>query len=170
MFSFESEGFDLFWDKYPASCPRKVDKKKCKARWEIIFKAAKPEGREALFKAIMDGLERWISSSAWTSDGGKYIRAPLVWLNGDCWEDYPEASGTTPQTHEKPPRKPQKEDWCLCMERCVNCKQWACAKGRTTPPPMWPVPSIPEDCKDYSPIPPETTDVKKGTPTQEQLL
>ena len=87
--SFLEESFDSFWKNYPTSCPRKVDKKKCRAKWKTLFKDA--EDGDALLAAIMDGLEKWKASEQWKEDGGKYIRAPYVWLNNRNWEDAPAA-------------------------------------------------------------------------------
>lgn len=82
------EWFDLFWKTYPNTCPRKVDKKKCRDKFIRIISGEKERG-DRKFKDIMDGLERWIQSKMWNGDGGKFIKAPIVWLNGMCWEDSP---------------------------------------------------------------------------------
>lgn len=82
-----AELFDKFWSEYPASCPRKVDKKKCLDKFLKIFKDSKDV--EDKFGRIMSGLKIWRESELWNSDGGKYIKAPLVWLNGACWLDNP---------------------------------------------------------------------------------
>lgn len=74
--------FETFWKEYPG--PRKVDKKKCREK----FMAYRKKGVD--FKAIMDGLETWKRSAQWKSDGGAFIRAPLVWLNRENWNDKPE--------------------------------------------------------------------------------
>ena len=74
--------FETFWREYPG--PRKVDKKKCREK----FIAYRKKGVD--FKAMMDGLETWKRSAQWKSDGGAFIRAPLVWLNRENWNDKPE--------------------------------------------------------------------------------
>ena len=79
--------FDLFWAEYPSTCPRKYDKRKCVAKWEHILRGA--EDPNALFSAIMEGLAKWKRSAMWNEADGRYIKAPLVWLNGECWEDAP---------------------------------------------------------------------------------
>jgi hypothetical protein len=83
----EDMAFQRFWDAYPSSCPRKVDRKKCVAKFYSIMQNA--EDKFALMRSIMEGLERWKKCSTWAKDGGRFIRAPLVWLNGFCWEDTP---------------------------------------------------------------------------------
>lgn len=87
------ELFEKFWSEYPSSCPRKYDKRKCLAKWESVFRPAKDA--PALFAAVMDGLAKWKRSAMWNEADGRYIKAPLVWLNGSCWEDAPreEAGG-----------------------------------------------------------------------------
>lgn len=82
------EWFALFWKTYPDICPRKVDKKKCRDKFLRIISDAKECG-ERKFEEIMAGLGRWIQSEMWNGDGGRFIKAPLVWLNGMCWEDAP---------------------------------------------------------------------------------
>lgn len=79
--------FDAFWQAYPR-CIRKIDKKKCKAKLTAILK--KSDDAVSMFRTIMDGLEAWKQCSMWNNDDGKYICAPLVWLNGDRWDDRPE--------------------------------------------------------------------------------
>lgn len=78
---YEAE-FETFWKEYPG--PRKVDKKKCREK----FIAYRKKGVD--FKTIMDGLDTWKRSAQWKSDGGAFIRAPLVWLNRENWNDKPE--------------------------------------------------------------------------------
>lgn len=82
------EWFDLFWKTYPNTCPRKVDKKKCRDKFLRIISDAKGCG-DRKFEEIMAGLGKWMQSEMWSSDGGRFIKAPLVWLNGMCWEDSP---------------------------------------------------------------------------------
>lgn len=84
--------FAEFWKAYPAECPRKVDRKKCRDKFVKILKVTKDPN--ATFKSIMEGLSVWKVCDTWTSDGGQYIRAPLVWLNGQCWNDRPSKGAT----------------------------------------------------------------------------
>ncbi len=81
------ELFEAFWKAYPSECPRKTDKKKCKDKFTRILKASKDA--MATFNQIMEGLDVWKVCDTWTKDGGQFIRAPLVWLNGECWNDKP---------------------------------------------------------------------------------
>lgn len=88
--------FEDFWKAYPSECQRKVDKKKCREKFIKILTDA--NDATAIFDEIMDGLDIWKQSSLWKSEGGKYIRAPLVWLNNNSWEDNPRketANGNT---------------------------------------------------------------------------
>lgn len=81
------EMFTKFWEAYPSKCPRKVDKKKCLDKFTRILKDSKDVN--ATFNAVMLGLKVWCESELWNTDGGKFIKAPLVWLNGVCWSDNP---------------------------------------------------------------------------------
>ena len=79
--------FEEFWKAYPPNCPRKVDKAKCRAKY---LKCRAESGDPAAFDAACrEALDRWKASDLWTKDGGRYIRAPLVWLNSRSWEDAP---------------------------------------------------------------------------------
>jgi hypothetical protein len=79
--------FSKFWEAYPSNCPRKVDKKKCLDKFSRILKDSKDVN--TTFDTVMLGLKVWCESELWNSDGGKFIKAPLVWLNGSCWQDSP---------------------------------------------------------------------------------
>lgn len=78
--------FEDFWKSYPG--PRKVDKKKCRAKFERILSDAKSAKDE--LASIMDGLSKWKKCSTWNKDGGAFIRAPIVWLNNENWKDVPD--------------------------------------------------------------------------------
>ena len=49
----------------------------------------KSEDPTALHAEIIAGLERWCRSQDWVEDNGKFIKAPLVWLNQENWKDSP---------------------------------------------------------------------------------
>lgn len=85
------EMFDEFWKAYPSSCPRKVDKKKCRDKYMNILKSSKDP--EVMHNRILGGLEIWKVSDTWTKENGQFIRAPMVWLNGRNWEDAPTKGG-----------------------------------------------------------------------------
>lgn len=80
------QSFEAFWKSYPG--PRKVDKKKCRAKFERILSDSKSPEEE--LSSIMGGLEAWKRCSTWNKDGGAYIRAPIVWLNNENWKDVPD--------------------------------------------------------------------------------
>lgn len=83
----EDNAFSVFWDAYPSECPRKVDRKKCRAKFALIMRDA--DDKEAMLRKMLEGLARWRRCDTWVRDGGRFIRAPLVWLNGECWNDTP---------------------------------------------------------------------------------
>lgn len=75
--------FDEFWAAYPDGS-RKVDKKNCKEKYARILK----EG--VAHEKIMEGLSRWLKSSDWKKESGKYVPLPLTWLNQARWDAKPE--------------------------------------------------------------------------------
>lgn len=79
--------FAEFWSAYPSACPRKVDKKKCHDKYMVLMRDAKDAS--ALHSEIMNGIARWMKCDTWVRNGGQYIKAPLVWLNGNNWMDNP---------------------------------------------------------------------------------
>lgn len=74
--------FNDFWKMYPG--PRKTDKSKCHDKFIKILKAEKAP--DHMFERIMSGLNMWCASDDWKKDGGKFICAPLVWLNRERWD------------------------------------------------------------------------------------
>lgn len=74
--------FEAFWKEYPG--PRKIDKRKCQAKFERILLSAKSPKEMAT--QIMSGLARWKQSADWQKNNGQFICAPLVWLNNERWE------------------------------------------------------------------------------------
>ena len=74
--------FGAFWTAYPG--PRKTDKRKCKMKFIRILKDSKNPSDK--FDEIMDGLNKWMKTDTWIKDGGRFICAPLVWLNNERWE------------------------------------------------------------------------------------
>jgi hypothetical protein len=85
------EWFAEFWQHYAG--PRKADKAKCKAKYAAIIA---PHGRPefAIHQAIMLGLSRHLDCDQWAKDNGKWIPAPLVFLNRSQWEATPAPSMT----------------------------------------------------------------------------
>lgn len=79
------ELFDAFWSAYIG--PRKQDKKKCREKFARILKGSSDPVR--MFNTIMSGLDEWKVSDTWMKNDGQYVCAPLVWLNGERWNDHP---------------------------------------------------------------------------------
>ena len=84
--------FDEFWKAYPSECPRKSGRSKCLNKYISLLKAAKEP--TALHSAILAGIARWKHCLDWTEEGGRFIKAPLVWLNNENWEDAPKAAAS----------------------------------------------------------------------------
>lgn len=71
-------GFAAFWAAWPTS-DRKQAKGKCLEAW-------KKAGAEPQAALVVAHVERMKASSEWLRDGGRYIPAPLVYLNQRRWE------------------------------------------------------------------------------------
>jgi hypothetical protein len=71
-------GFDVFWTLWPKHT-RKVAQKQCAEKWRT-------QGCDAIAERVIAALRAAIKSEAWTKDKGKFIPAPLVWLNQNRWE------------------------------------------------------------------------------------
>ncbi len=98
--------FDLFWLKYP----NKKSKKKAQQIW-------KSRNLEKKFDEIIAGLDRYIKSDSWNSDGGAYIPHPTTFLNQERWLD--DISVKAPQLspedirekNEKEQNRRLREEW-----------------------------------------------------------
>ena len=84
----EKTMIEAWWKAYPG--PRKTDKKKCFEKFVRILRKSKDA--VSMFNRMMDGLARWKKCDTWTRDNGQYIRAPMVWLNNENWNDAPEST------------------------------------------------------------------------------
>ena len=80
----EPEGFTTFWSEYPGM--RKGSKGKCLAVWA----KGRCEG-EAL--AILGHIRSLKTSDDWKREGGRFVPAPLVYLNQRRWEGAETHSG-----------------------------------------------------------------------------
>ena len=76
--AFAPVGFSEFWKAWPPS-ERKGSKAKCADMWA-------KSGFEADTKQILGHVEAMKSSDGWRKDAGKFIPAPLVYLNGKRWD------------------------------------------------------------------------------------
>jgi len=69
--------FDLFWNMYPS----KTAKKKCQDKWDRMT--------EEEIKKSLDSVPKYLNTKN-VKEG--FIKNPLTWLNGGCWDDeYEEA-------------------------------------------------------------------------------
>lgn len=73
-------GFDAFWSAWPSGA-RKTAKVQCREKWASKGCASKAE-------EVMVSLEAFKASADWSREGGRFIPAPLVWLNQDRWEAF----------------------------------------------------------------------------------
>jgi uncharacterized protein YdaU (DUF1376 family) len=94
---FLSEGFALFWSKYP----RKTAKDKAEASWKRLNPS--PELEDQI---ISDVLKRKTSPD-WCKEGGQYIPHPTTYLNQKRWEEVIEVSKPIQTYSDGTPQK----DW-----------------------------------------------------------
>lgn len=71
--------FDDFWATWPKS-DRKQDKAKCQEKWVAL-------GADEIADKVIADVEFKKLTRKWQDDDGKYIEAPLVYLNNRRWED-----------------------------------------------------------------------------------
>ena len=71
--------FEEFWTAWPKS-DRKQDKVKCADKW-------RRQGFDEVADAILADVAGRRTGRKWLDDGGKFIEAPLTYLNGKRWED-----------------------------------------------------------------------------------
>lgn len=76
--SVEPAGFKAFWEAWPRS-KRKEARGKCLDAWK--------RGKlEASAGVILAHVESWKATEEWQKQGGQFIPAPLVYLNGRRWD------------------------------------------------------------------------------------
>jgi hypothetical protein len=73
-----TSGFDLFWSEWPKHA-RKTGKANCMSKW------AKDglEGRSEHIVAVVRAMRK---HELWLRENGRYIPAPLVWLNQERYD------------------------------------------------------------------------------------
>ncbi len=74
-----STRFDDFWTAWPKS-DRKQDKAKCQDKWEDLK-------LDNLADKVLADVETKKLTRKWQEDDGKFIEAPMVYLNNRRWED-----------------------------------------------------------------------------------
>ena len=75
------EGFLRFWEVWPKH-KRKTSRAKCLARWRA-------DGLEARADHVVGVVGRLVGSDEWRREAGRFIPAPLVWLNSQRWDCAP---------------------------------------------------------------------------------
>ena len=164
---FADRLFLEFWAKYPKECPRKVGKKKCRAKYALLMRNAKDS--TALHAAILAGIERWRRSQDWVEEEGRFIKAPLVWLNQENWNDDPapyaprrtkaeleaqSAEERRLKAHRAAIAALTAEDWALCRDAgCRHCAaSGGCRAGVAVPPDhrLNARPCRPEECPSFA--------------------
>jgi hypothetical protein len=71
-------GFARFWQAWPKS-ERKQSRGECVRAWRRA-------GAESVADTVVAHVEQLKASDAWQRDGGRYIPAPLVYLNQRRWD------------------------------------------------------------------------------------
>jgi glutaredoxin len=72
---YQDTEFDIFWESYP-NVGRKHDENTCRTRMKNLI-----EKEGSTFHQIIEGLDRAKESRDWLKENGKFICAPLVFLN-----------------------------------------------------------------------------------------
>lgn len=93
IFNGKSAEFLAFWKAYP----NKKNKQTAIIRWDRM------NVTPALYKKIMEGLERAKNSREWAEKDGKYIPHPASWLNAGGWENEYRTLQPTEPEKPKPP-------------------------------------------------------------------
>jgi len=99
-----ADHFETFWKAYPSG--RKQGKPKCLAKYLQIVKSG-----QATTQKLLDGALRYAAAGY---DGSRFVKGPLVWLNGGHWtdEDVPTPGdklpyGVQPRTPHQPQPHPK---------------------------------------------------------------
>ncbi|MEK7424895.1 MAG: hypothetical protein AAB131_13775 [Actinomycetota bacterium] len=71
-------GFDAFWEAWPKH-RRKVAPTQCREKWRT-------QGCAEIADRVLASVAAHKLSDEWVKEGGKFIPAPLVWLNQSRWE------------------------------------------------------------------------------------
>ena len=82
------DAFGEFWEAWPSST-RKVAKDQCVAKWRA-------KGLDEIADQVIAALESFKACDDWSKESGRFIPAPLVWLNQSRWE----AAEAKPATSE----------------------------------------------------------------------
>lgn len=72
-----ASAFDRFWNAWPKH-ERKVASGQCRAKWRT-------KGCEEIADQVIAAVEAAKLSEAWLKESGRFIPAPLVWLNQERW-------------------------------------------------------------------------------------
>ena len=86
----------IFWTLYKPN-PRKVGKGAIE-KWFI-----KHQPTESEFNQIRERIYTLNNSVKWAEDGGKWIPAPMTWLNQERWKDDVPITQDIPQMHRSRP-------------------------------------------------------------------
>lgn len=81
-----ASAFGSFWERWPDH-ERKTDERRCRAMWERL-------GLNAMAAEIVASLEAWKGSETWARDGGRWVPAPLSWLDKGAWAARPTINGS----------------------------------------------------------------------------
>ena len=73
----KEKGFEEFWNKYGI----KKDRKKCEALFNRVVKSG------VNHDLIMQGLDGYQQECIKNQVERQFIKRPLTWLNGSCWND-----------------------------------------------------------------------------------
>ena len=94
--------FEKFWDAWPKSKDKKYFNYKRKVNKPACWKKWKDRGLDESAEMIIKNVEtRAKYDRAWLDDNGKYLCAPLVYINNNKWEDDINDLRDAAQRHEE---------------------------------------------------------------------
>ena len=98
---------------------------------------------------------REMTARGWTNTDGTRVHngnwRPTLksWRNRASGDELAEAREYASQLARKRQRAEKPPIWTLCAERCANCGENGCQKGRKTPPEELEPPIPPQECPDF---------------------
>jgi len=84
-------GYSSYIEKLWMIFPPMSRNRSSKAKLDKAWKATKPKPNES---TVMDCLQKWAASHAWTKDGGQFAPGAHVWIKDRKWESEPEDAGS----------------------------------------------------------------------------
>jgi len=81
----EKINYKKFFEDFYSEYPNKKSKVKAEQKFCMLLKSSKEP--EKLFEQIMQGVKNYNALIKSENTEAKFIKHPVTWLNGGCWED-----------------------------------------------------------------------------------